>query len=295
MADNRRQSIRAAIRPFQCVTTYPTGWAGELTFEQICQQVTPKVVWKFKRYGVFGQDIPDSLQTGLMKLWELLVDQPDLLADKTLLGVMWLVIAGSNSNSHIRYHRRCKSFTDAAGSARIDPDEYGIVGFVQPREGWRASEPWAKWASRVDFRLDLIDAIHAIAEEYADDIKGLVALYILTTSVDSKAAIDAHNLAHSMVYERMTAIRHRLQRILQDYQPVQPRTWQEYLEDGEVEPYLQVVEYYQDKPLALYAIYTLTTNAKVRRFARDEKERKMITYYRKKIKKKLAIAYGCIA
>jgi len=47
--------------------------------------------------------------------------------------------------------------------------------------------------------------------------------------------------------------------------------------------------------LALFAIYTLTTEAKVKKFARDEKERKMIFYYRKKIKKKLAIAYGCVA
>lgn len=295
MTNITRNEIRAAIRPFPRVATYQTGWAGELTFEQICHQVTPKVVWKFKCYGVFGQDIPDSLQTGLMKLWETLVDQPDFLADKTLLCVMWYVIAGSNSNWHIRYHRRCKSFTDIAGNKRIDPDEYGISGLTHPREGWRAAEPWAKWASKVDFRLDLIDAIHAIAEEYADDIKGLVALYILTTDVDSNAAIDAHNLAHSMVYERMTAIKHRFQRILKDYEPVQPRTWQERLQAGEVEPYLKVVEHYEDRPLALFAIYTLTTDTKVRRFARDEKERKMITYYRKKVKKKLAIAYGCVA
>ena len=98
-----------------------------------------------------------------------------------------------------------------------------------------------------------------------------------------------------MIYERMTAIKHRLQRILKEYEPIQPRTWQERLEAGEIEPYLEVVEHYSDRPLALFTIYTLTTEAKVKKFARDEKERKMIFYYRKKIKKKLAIAYGCVA
>ena len=98
-----------------------------------------------------------------------------------------------------------------------------------------------------------------------------------------------------MVYERIKGIRDRLQRVLKEYEPIQPRTWQERLQAGEVEPYLQVVEHYQDRPLALFALYTLTTETKVRRFARDDKERKMIYYYRKKIKKKLAIAYGCVA
>jgi hypothetical protein len=80
--------------------------------------------------------------------------------------------------------------------------------------------------------------------------------------------------------------------ILKEYEPIQPRTWQERLQTGEVEPYLKVVEHYEDRPLALFALYTLTTDAKVRKFARDEKERKMITYYRKKCLKRIEVAYG---
>ena len=287
-----RHKIRQQIKPLPKARLFPTGWNGELTFEQIAEQVTPRIVWKFKRYGVYGQDIPDSLQSGLMKLWEALIATPDMLADKDLVHVMWIVIGGSNSNWHIRYHRRYTTFTDLSGESDYDADEYGISGLSNPSEWWRSSERWAVWASRVDFRLDITEAIHAIAEEYADDIKGLVALYILTTSVESHAALEAHNLAHSMVYERMTAIKHRLQRILKEYEPIQPRTWQERLQSGEVEPYLKVVEHYHDKPLALFALYTLTTEAQVRKFARDEKERKMITYYRKKCLKRIEAAYG---
>ncbi|MGB7340512.1 MAG: hypothetical protein WBC91_16560 [Phototrophicaceae bacterium] len=95
-----------------------------------------------------------------------------------------------------------------------------------------------------------------------------------------------------MVYERIKGIRDRLQRILEGYEPIQPRTWQERLAEGEVEPYLQVVEHYQDLPIALFALYTLTTDTKVKRFARDNKQRKMIFYYRKKCLKQIEAAYG---
>jgi len=290
-----RSKIRESIEPFPHTPRYPTGWGGELTFEEIAECLSPMMANKLKRFGNYGQDIPDSIQTGLMRLWMRLVEDPNLLADVGIFGAMWRALAISKSTTLQKQNKKYLPFTDIEGELALDVDEYGIPGYSSPTAWQKSSERWAPWATKIDFRLDITEAIHAIAEEYADDIKGLVALYILTTSVDSKAALEAHNLAHSMVYERMTAIKHRLQRILKEYEPIQPRTWQERLEAGEIEPYLQVVEHYSDRPLALFAIYTLTTEAKVKKFARDEKERKMIFYYRKKIKKKLAIAYGCIA
>lgn len=94
-----------------------------------------------------------------------------------------------------------------------------------------------------------------------------------------------------MVYERMTAIKKRLQLLLKDYEPGKSRTWQERLQAGEVAPYLSVVERYADHPVALVALYTLTTRAEIRKFARDERERKMITYYRKQCLKHIETAY----
>lgn len=292
MSESIRNKIRQQIKPMPKARLFPTGWNGELTFEQIAEDVTPRVVWKFKRYGVYGQDIPDSLQSGLMKLWESLIETPDMLADKDLVHVMWLVIGGSNSNWHIRYHRRYTSFTDMAGENDYDVDEYGISGLTNPSEWWHTAERWAVWASRVDFRLDITAAMETLVEEYDDDMKGLIALYILTTSVEPMETIATFGHPKSMVYERIKGIRDRLQRILKGYEPIQPRTWQERLAAGEVEPYLQVVEHYQDRPLALFALYTLTTETKVRRFARDNNERKMIIYYRKKCLKRIEAAYG---
>ena len=123
-------------------------------------------------------------------------------------------------------------------------------------------------------------------------MKGLIALYILTTCVEPLETITTFGHPKSMVYERIKGVRDRLQRLLEGYEPIHPRTWQERLADGEVEPYLQVVEHYQDRPLALFALYTLTTDTKVQRFAKDNKERKMIFYYRKKCLKRIEAAYG---
>ena len=290
-----RSKIREAIQPFPRMPRYPTGWGGDLTFEEIADCLSPMMAHKLARFGNYGQDISDSIQTGLMRLWMCLVEDPNLLADVGIYSAMWRTLAISKHTTLERQRKKYIPFTDIESELAMDVDEFGIPGYSSPT-GWHKSvERWAPWAAKIDFLLDITEAIHTIAEEYADDIKGLVALYILTTSVDSKAVLEAHNLAHSMVYERMTAIKHRLQRILKEYEPTTPRTWHERLQAGEIEPYLKVVEHYEDRPLALFAIYTLTTDTKVRKFARDEKERKMIVYYRKKIKKKLAIAYGCVA
>jgi len=47
-----------------------------------------------------------------MKLWELLSKTPDVLADKSLYDAVWTVIDASNSNWHVRYHRRYTTFAD---------------------------------------------------------------------------------------------------------------------------------------------------------------------------------------
>ena len=274
---------------------YPTSWGADQTFEQIRDDLAPLVASVLRRYYTYGADLEDSLQTGFMRLWEQLVEEPTLLTTLSRIEVAYRVNSRSKSTTLYKQNKKYLPFSVMQGDSDFDMDEYGISGYANPSAWWRSSERWAVWAGEVDIRTDIADAIGAIAEEYADDIKGLVALYILTTSVDSKAALEAHNLPHSQVYSRMADIKRRLQDLLREYEPIQPSTWQERLEAGETEPYLRVVADYQDKPLALFALYTLTTKAKIRKFVRDEKERKMITYYRKKLKKKLAIAYGCVA
>ncbi len=74
--------------------------------------------------------------------------------------------------------------------------------------------------------------METLAEEYDDDMKGLIALYILTTSVEPMETIATFGHPKSMVFERIKGIRDRLQCLLKEYEPIQQRTWQERLEAG---------------------------------------------------------------
>jgi hypothetical protein len=287
-----RNKIRQSIKPFRHEQLFATGWRGELTFSQIADEMASLVISRLRRYGVSEQDVHDCFQTGLVKLWEELSQNPDLLADKDHIGAMWIIIGGAQSSWYIRNHRRYTSFSDLTDETDYDFDEYRISGIASANDLWHTTEHWAVWASQVDFRLDITDAMKTIAEEYTDDMKGLIALYILTTSVEPMETIATFGMPKSMIYERIKGVRDRLQRLLKEYKPIQPRTWQERLASGEVEPYLKVIEHYQDKLLALFAHYTLTTETKVNRVARDNNERKMIIYYRKNCLKRMEVAYG---
>ncbi|MCK6579753.1 MAG: hypothetical protein L6Q98_16800 [Anaerolineae bacterium] len=292
MSQDFQDSIRSQIRPFPRIAIYSTGWAGKQTFEQIADSLSPFITSILHRYGTYGQDVPDSIQTGLMRLWEQLVEAPTLLAEHSRLSAAFRVVSISKHTTLQKQNRKYIPFSVLEDGSELDVDEYGIRGYATPSEWWNSVESWASWASKVDQRLDITAAITAIAEEYINDIKGLVALYILTTSVDSKAAIEAHGLGHSQVYVRMIEIRRKLQALFAEYAPRQPKTWEERYHEGDDEPLLRVMEQYHDTPLALKAIETLTSGAKLRRIAANEKERKMLMYYRKKCGRQIAAAYG---
>lgn len=292
MSNEIRDRIRSAVKPFPRKAIYPTGWGDEMHFDEIAQYVTPLVIRKYKRFGLYGQDIPDALQNGLMQLWQDLVDDPNFLAEKSKWETVWYVYGKSKVHLNKYYNKTKIPFTDIADDRGIDVEEYGLLETKLRLNWWDVGDHRARFTHHVDFRIDLVRAMEIIAEEYEDDMKGLIALYVLTTCVEPLETIATFGHPKSMVYERIKGVRDRLQRLLEGYEPIQPRTWQERLADGEVEPYLQVVEHYQDRPLALFALYTLTTDTKVQRFAKDNKERKMIFYYRKKCLKRIEAAYG---
>ena len=287
-----RTKIRQQIKPFQREVTYTTGWAGELTFAELEAQIAPQIANRIKRFGVYGQDIADSVQIGLMRLWLRLVDEPDFLADDTLTRSVWRAIAVCGCTTILSRNRRYHFFSDMEENTGVDTDEYAVHGFDRRTQIWDAIERWARFATETDIRMDIEQAINAIAERYADDITGLVALYLLTTEAKPLETIAAHRLPRSSVYARMDQIRERLQKLLVDYKPRERRTWRDRFDAGEIAPYLQVVAHYEDRPLALAAIYTLTTQAKVRHFATNENERRRVTQYRRAAVKRLAAAYG---
>jgi hypothetical protein len=287
-----RSRIRCQIRPFVRVATYPTGWGGDLTFDQIADKIAPQIASKIKRFGVYGQNIPDCAQTGLMRLWLRLCDQADMLAADDLTRTVWRAIAVCGCTTLLAQNRRYDLFSDIEDGTGIDTDEYAVHGYDSRRQIWDAKERWAGYATATDVRIDLTAAIQSIAERYADDITGLVALYILMTDARPLETMAAHRLPRSSVYARVDQIRQRLHRLLAEYKPADRRTWRERFEEGEIAPYLEVVAHYEDRPLALAALYTLTTRAKVRHFARHENERRRLTQYRTAALKRIEAAYS---
>jgi hypothetical protein len=46
-----RSKIRESIEPFPHTPRYPTGWGGDLTFEEIAECLSPMMANKLKRFG----------------------------------------------------------------------------------------------------------------------------------------------------------------------------------------------------------------------------------------------------
>jgi hypothetical protein len=282
-------AVRSQIRPFSCEAKYATGWAGWITFDALIEDLSPILATVLYRYnGEYAQYIPDAIQIGLMRIWERLVENPSLLALDSRVRAAFKILSICK---HTTYNKQRRKYVDFPGT-EDNETEYTLLGYEKAPEWWNATEHWASWAAKADQQMDIATAINIIAEEYADDIKGLVALYCLTTQVNANAAIEAHGLGHSMVYIRMAEIKQKLQNLLTDYAPIQPKTWEERYHEGEIAPLEQIRQRYHDTPLALKAIDTLITDVKLRHVAKDEKERGMLMYYRKKCHRQIAAAYG---
>ena len=79
-----RRSIKGQIRPFPRVATYPTSWAGVLTFQQLYDDLAHYVTNVMKSKGIHRTNyLPDCIQHGFMALWLELSENKDFLAQKT--------------------------------------------------------------------------------------------------------------------------------------------------------------------------------------------------------------------
>lgn len=172
-------SLALQIRPFPQVTTYPTSWAGEMTFDQIYEDLAHYASNVMKRNSFRPHEIPECLQNGFMVLWETLVQQHDFLAEKTRRQAVFFIMARCKIST-IRYQEGMYDSLDALISSdwHNTADEHVIDG-MQRRQG----ERWAGWATQVDIRADIERIMHKLAAKYEHSLKHLVALYHLTTQV----------------------------------------------------------------------------------------------------------------
>jgi hypothetical protein len=84
MTSDSRSYIRSQIRPFPRVATYPTSWAGSLTFQQLYDDLAHYVTNVMKGKGIHRTNyLPDCIQHGFMALWLELSENKDFLTDKT--------------------------------------------------------------------------------------------------------------------------------------------------------------------------------------------------------------------
>jgi hypothetical protein len=144
-------SFAMQIRPFPQVATYLTSWAGELTFEQLYDDLAHYASNVMKRNGFRPHEIPECLQNGFMVLWEMLTAQNDFLTEKTRRQAVFFIMARCKIST-MRYQEGMYDSLDALISAdwHNTADEHFIDG-MQHRQG----ERWAGWATQVDTRADI--------------------------------------------------------------------------------------------------------------------------------------------
>lgn len=176
--------FRSKIRPYPRAAVYPTGWAGDLTFQQIYDDLAHYASNVMKNFGVFEDELPDCLQFGFMVLWETLVEQRDFLAEKTRKQTVFFILARCKIST-IRYQANQYDSLDALiKSDRRDTADENVIDGMQHQQG----ERWAGWATEIDMRIDIERIMHKLANKYMSSTKHLVALYYHTTQVGKEAA-----------------------------------------------------------------------------------------------------------
>ena len=185
------------VKLYPRVVVYPTGWAGDLTFQQIYDDLAHYASNVMKNFGVFEDELPDCLQIGFMALWETLVEQREFLAEKTRKQTVFFILARCKIST-IRY--QANQYDSLAALTSDDwhntADEHVIDGMQYQR-----GERWAGWATEIDMRIDIERVMHKLATKYADSLRHLAALYYITTQVSRKDAASIAGMTTANWYQ----------------------------------------------------------------------------------------------
>lgn len=244
---------RFGIRPFPRVATYPTLWGGELSFEQISEDISPRAAkMLIRQYRVWPQDMPDCLQNGLMYIWQQLVEDHEFLAKMTVRDAAIVVCHRSKSTSIRKQNLRYEYMEDFWAKHDFKhPEEMRIGGLERFKI---AGEHWATWATLTDIRIDIERAILTVYEQVKDDPVNLLALYAATTCVTCKdLAYVVPGKGEDAIRWRAVAIRNQLRGMLGTLQREQS-TWREKFDAGEVEPAMKLLERHPEHDIKHAAI-----------------------------------------
>lgn len=287
--------IRSQIRPFPRIATYPTGWNGDLTFEQIAEDISPRAAkMLIRQYRVWAQDMPDCLQNGLMYIWQQLVEDRQFLAKTTIRDAAIIVCHRSKSTSIRKQNLRYEYLEDFWAQHDFKhPEEMRIGGLERFKI---AGERWATWATLTDIRIDIERAVLTVYEQVKDDPAGLLALYAATTCVTSKdLSYVVPGKGEDAIRWRVAAIRNQLRGMLGALQREQP-TWREKFDAGEVEPAMKLLERYPEHDIRHDAIRGLIEGKSSRQAAQAFGHNvNTLQYHRRRANRELAQVYGCTA
>jgi len=98
-----RKSIKDQIRPFLRVATYPTGWAGQRTFEQIYDDLIPSFNRLLRYYRNHELDIPDLIAHAFMRLWMDISVDTSMLAAVDKGGALKLLLNRTNPQLYRKF------------------------------------------------------------------------------------------------------------------------------------------------------------------------------------------------
>lgn len=278
----RSKTIRARIVPFggmpaaqqnQC---FAVGWHPQpLTFQQIMEAIRDKIVKELVYFRkVARQHLPDLLQQGWLRLWQVLQENPHFLAEHSRLAAADYVSNRCGTSTLRSYLQRYASYHEISrwhepDSINFEDNITDIVIGSSLKSTGRGRH--ALFARKVDIHLDIACAIRDVAAWCGDNIKKLAALYFITTSVSQA---DAGRIAGLRINKpkgrkpRCVALQYwarqvleRLQTVLASYRPIEPNrhNWRDCLKEGQVEPVIALAKEYIDEPRKLLALYSLTT------------------------------------
>jgi DNA-directed RNA polymerase specialized sigma24 family protein len=172
------------IKLFPRVAVYSTGWAGELTFEQLHDELALYASNVMRRNGFRPHEIPDGLQNGFMALWQTLSAQPDFLTEKTRRQAVFFILARSKVSTMRYQEDKYDRLEDLISDDWHNTADEHIIDGMQHQRG----ERWAGRATVIDMRIDIERVMHKLATKYDDSLRHLAALYYITTQVSRQDA-----------------------------------------------------------------------------------------------------------
>lgn len=243
MFDNDiRSNIRARIRPFPRVATYPTGWGGWRTFEQIYDDLIPSFNRLLRYYRNHELDIPDLIAHAFMRLWMDISADTSMLATVDKGGALKLLLNRTNPQLYRKFYRREMYLEDIATRSG-DPDDFIIDGFDHSHIIGHAT-----YAEAIELRIDIEKAIVEMAEKYIDSLPHLAALYYITTEVGpDDAATIAGRSGTKKCWWLTSVVKPMREELCEKLELFKPRqeTWRDRHLAGVEAPLLRLVARYE--------------------------------------------------